>query len=104
MTTADAAARSCIQPEAGTLCTVEIRIGIKDVARELVFETDPRTRMDATVVRVRSTRASDLTDEDAHAEQCETPAELVELLRTHYPDLRTDETVWVHEFELEENR
>lgn len=71
---------------------------------ELVFETDPRTRMDATVVRVRSTRASDLTVEDARAEQCETPAELVELLRTHYPDLRTDETVWVHEFELEENR
>lgn len=70
----------------------------------LVFETDPRTRVDATVVRVRSTRASDLTEEDARAEQCATPAELVELLRTHYPDLRADETVWVHEFELEDNR
>lgn len=51
MTTADAAARSCIQPEAGTLCTVEIRIGIKDVARELVFETDDAAAdIEATVV------------------------------------------------------
>lgn len=71
---------------------------------ELVFDTDPRTRLAATVVRVRSTLASDLTEEDAHAEQCASPADLVELLRTHYPDLRTNETVWVHEFELEENR
>lgn len=67
---------------------------------EMVFGTEPPTRLRATVLGVRSTLVADLTEEDARAEQCTTVDELIDLLRVHYPDLRTDEIVWVHEFTL----
>ncbi len=66
----------------------------------LIFPTDPRTRLDATVVAIRETTLSGLTDEDARAEQCDTPRELRQLLSRHYPNISEDDRVWVHEFKL----
>lgn len=67
----------------------------------LVFPTDPRTRFDATVLSVRQTTLTGLTDQDARTEQCQSPAELRQLLAQHYPTIGNDDQVWVHEFRLE---
>ncbi len=69
----------------------------------MVFETARPTTLRGAVIDVRPTVVADLTEEDARAEQCATVSELIDLLRVHYPDLRTGETVWVHEFELRDD-
>lgn len=68
---------------------------------QLVFPTDPRTRLDATVLTVRQTTLTGLTAQDAQAEHCQSPAELRELLAQHYPNIGDGDQVWVHEFRLE---
>lgn len=42
----------------------------------LVFATDPRTRLDATVLAVRQTTLAALSADDARAEQCESVEDL----------------------------
>ncbi len=67
----------------------------------LIFPTKPRTRLDATVISVRETTLSGLTDQDAQAEQCDTPGQLRHLLAQHYPHISQDDQVWVHELRLD---
>lgn len=66
----------------------------------LLFATDPRTRLNASVRNARRTRFRNLTHEDAQAEGCGTPDELRRLVREHYPDIAMDDEVWVIEFAL----
>ncbi|MCL6424427.1 ASCH domain-containing protein [Brachybacterium sp. JHP9] len=68
----------------------------------LLFEFDEGyRRLRASVDSVTPKRFDQITDEDAQREGCETAAELQDLLRTHYPEIRDDAVVEVVRFRLE---